>query len=536
MLFRQQIRSQMYYGVTILIFTVLALSVSGLQGVLMFRELTKSFRLRANEMPLTAELSRKVGDLRLAFSKVHPSRSYQSLGQLAIHDSVFTLPDFYSRLDDVEIALNRYSRQLADSAANDLLITDKSQELQTVEHLRTVLDSIREKIRNDEWSRDQWVCSDMGDRLIEFQDEVGLLPEFLKKRTDAFAEKARTQYHTWLTLSAVMTVLAIVMVFFLVRRFRMRIFQPLATLVQGSRRVAAGDFEHRIRINSDDEMSELAEALNAMTSNFQSISSDLNHQVKDRSREVVRSEQMASVGFLAAGVAHEINNPLASIAWSAESLETRLYDILDPSAEMDKEQHTAEIADMKKYLQRIQEEAFRCKGITSSLLDFSRLGDCEKSRTDMAELVDGVADMLRPLSRYRDKTISVRCQRNVMAMVNDQEIKQVVLNLVTNALDSVERGGCVTIWLEPKGDIAELRVIDDGCGMTEEVLHHLFEPFFTQRRDGQGTGLGLSITYRIIQEHGGTIHPSSEGLGRGSQFIITLPLANHDEKELKAAA
>ena len=534
-LFRKQIRSQMYYGVTILIFTVLALSVSGLQGMLKFRELTKSIRQRANELPLTADLSRQVSDLRVSFSRIQAPESFAPFGHTVIHDSV-SLPEFYFRLDDVENALNRYSHQLENSAANNLLITDNSEELQTVAHLREALNTIREETRRNEWRQEHWVYSDLNDRLVQFHDKVRLLPDFLRKRTEAFAEKARTEYHAWLLLSAVMTILAIVFVVLLVRRFRQRIFQPLDILVQGSRQVASGDFEHRIRVNFDDEMSELAEALNAMTSNFQTISKDLNHQVQERSREVVRSEQMASVGFLAAGVAHEINNPLASIAWSAESLETRLYDILNPTEDISEEQRTEEIADMKKYLQRIQEEAFRCKGITSSLLDFSRLGDCQKSRTDMADLIDGVVDMLRPLSRYREKTISVNCQRNVFAVVNAQEIKQVVLNLVTNALDSVERGGQVTIELEPKEDAVELRVLDNGCGMNDEVLRHLFEPFFTQRRDGQGTGLGLSITYRIIQEHGGTIHPYSEGLGRGSQFTITLPLASHDEKELKTAA
>ena len=99
-------------------------------------------------------------------------------------------------------------------------------------------------------------------------------------------------------------------------------------MVEGSRQVAGGNYDYRIELNSEDEVAELADALNAMTANFQSIKSDLNRQVQQRTKEVVRSEKMASVGFLAAGVAHEINNPMATIAWSAESLESRIQDIL----------------------------------------------------------------------------------------------------------------------------------------------------------------------------------------------------------------
>ena len=115
-----------------------------------------------------------------------------------------------------------------------------------------------------------------------------------------------------------------------VQLFRKWIARPLATLVEGSREVAAGKFDHRIRLDSDDEMGELAEAMNAMTARFQEIRDDLDRQVRERTKQVVRSEQLASVGFLAAGVAHEINNPLASIAMCSESLESRLSRAAEP--------------------------------------------------------------------------------------------------------------------------------------------------------------------------------------------------------------
>jgi signal transduction histidine kinase len=139
--------------------------------------------------------------------------------------------------------------------------------------------------------------------------------------------------------------------------------------------------------------------------------------------------------------------------------------------------------------------------------------------------------MVKHLGKYRRKNIEFKCQQHIVVPVNSQEIKQVVLNLITNALDSLDEDGTVWVELRSKGGRAELVVRDDGCGMTQEVLKHLFEPFFTRRRGGQGTGLGLSITYRIVSDHGGEIEAFSDGPTKGSTFRVTLPLSRHEEKE-----
>jgi signal transduction histidine kinase len=133
--------------------------------------------------------------------------------------------------------------------------------------------------------------------------------------------------------------------------------------------------------------------------------------------------------------------------------------------------------------------------------------------------------LTRSCGKYHDKHLKLQDGQPVIAYVNPQEIKQIVLNLVTNALDSVERGGKVTLNVDRQRDQARIVVTDDGCGMTQEVIEHLFEPFFTRRVGGQGTGLGLAITYRIVEEHQGTIEATSEGPGRGSRFTVRLPLA-----------
>jgi signal transduction histidine kinase len=289
--------------------------------------------------------------------------------------------------------------------------------------------------------------------------------------------------------------------------------------------VAAGNFSHRIKLDSNDEMAELAASLNDMTSRFQAIRDDLDHQVQMRTKQVVRSEQLASVGFLAAGVSHEINNPLASIAMCAESLESRLAEIAPGDSEQ------SEL--VRRYLRMIQTEAFRCKEITAKLLDFSRLGDVQHQPTDLCELIQGVIDMVRHLGKYSQKQIRFSPGRPVVAQVNGQEIKQVVLNMITNGLDAVDPGGMLTIDLSAAGQFADLTFADNGCGMTQEVLDHLFEPFFTRKRGGQGTGLGLSIVYRIVTEHGGQIEATSAGPNQGSQLRITLPLAESNADSQK---
>ena len=177
------------------------------------------------------------------------------------------------------------------------------------------------------------------------------------------------------------------------------------------------------------------------------------------------------------------------------------------------------------YLRMIQGEAFRCKGITEKLLDFSRIGPGRRETTDLAGLVRGVVEMLGHLGKYHRKRIEFAPCGPVLAEVNPQEIKQVVLNLLTNALDSIDDGGLVQVRLETRGSDAVLSVADNGCGMEPDVLEHVFEPFFTRRRGGQGIGLGLSITYRIIADHGGDIEAQSGGAGRGSTFRVRLPLA-----------
>ena len=312
------------------------------------------------------------------------------------------------------------------------------------------------------------------------------------------------------------TILAVILILTLLYYFKVWVFSPIRQLQAGVQRVQAGDFNSPILLGSQDELEELASEFNTMTARLRDVYADLARQVNERSRQLVRSERMVSVGFLAAGVAHEINNPLASIAFCSEALERRVEDAAKRLAPGD-----AEV--LARYLRVIQTEAFRCKQITQKLLDFSRSGEGRRESTDIGRLVQDVIDVARPLPNCRDKAVEFT-PSYVAAEVNPPDLKSVVLNLVVNALDSMDAGGVLRIAAVRAGDFVELTFRDDGCGMSPEVLQNLFEPFFTRKRTGNGTGLGLSISHQIVDQHGGTIAATSDGPGTGSQFVLRLPV------------
>ncbi len=355
------------------------------------------------------------------------------------------------------------------------------------------------------------------------------LHEEIRENLNHRVAESRRPYRLsmWIVLST--SIVGTLFMVGLLRFFYGWIFYPVRDLQQGVSRVARGDFEHRIKLHSGDEMEDLAAAFNDMTNRLDEMYRDLAHQVNERSRQLVRSERLASVGFLAAGVAHEINNPLASIAFCSEALESRLADALASKAPKDTEV-------VNKYLRMIQEEAFRCKAITQRLLEFSRTGERRRESTDLAELIQAVLDMVQHLQNCKGKQVIFEPSGHLRAWVNAQEIKSVVLNLVVNALDSMDEGGTLTITLEQHDRMAEMVFTDTGCGMSQEILENIFEPFFTRSRTGKGTGLGLSISHRVITQHGGEIEAISPGPNRGSTFTVRLPLQPVEAAKEEAVA
>ncbi len=506
---RRAIREKLLLGALLVGVMVVVLSASSFLGIYSYRRLVRALSCRAAELPRASELGENVGLLRLTHARA-----------LAADETQVDV--FLEDLRATEAALEAYRQELAAFELDDIRLADRSREAVTSQRISDCLATIDSITRSAADTRDESPAARRGMLLAVGPHLEALaalsaeLPSFLQERLHDLSSEVRTRYRTLIVTTWTAAVAAAGLLTAIgVLTYRW-VFRPLRLLGHGSRRVAAGDFAYRIRLDTADEMAELAEALNDMTERFQEIRDDLDRQVQERTREVIRGEQLASVGFLAAGVAHEINNPLASIAMCAESLEGRI------------DTATADPADaevVRRYLALIQSEAFRCKGITEKLLDFSRLGEVRRQATAIGGLVADVADMLRHVGRFSGKSIEIAEGPDVLVMVNPQEIKQVVLNLLVNALDCVEDGGQVQVAVKRSGAEALLTFTDNGCGMTTEVLEHLFEPFFTRRKTGQGTGLGLSIVHRIVADHGGRIEAHSDGPGMGATFRVTLPVA-----------
>lgn len=228
-----------------------------------------------------------------------------------------------------------------------------------------------------------------------------------------------------------------------------------------------------------------------------------------------RAEKLAAVGRLAAGVVHEINNPLATIAACAEALEQRVEE--GGFSEM------GAVTDLSEYLGLIKSEAFRCKSITTGLLDFSRIRTIDRRPLDIAETLDSSANLLSHQKRGVGINIRIEVKEPLQKVHADGgQIQQAVIALGTNAIDAMPGGGTLTLRAFNQANSVVIEIEDTGIGIASENLSKIFEPFFTTKEVGRGTGLGLAVCYGVVTEHGGRLSVRSNP-GNGTAFSILLP-------------
>ena len=230
---------------------------------------------------------------------------------------------------------------------------------------------------------------------------------------------------------------------------------------------------------------------------------------------VGRAEKLAAVGRLAAGVVHEINNPLATISACAESLESRVDEGAFGAS--------PDVEDLHEYLGLIRSEAFRCKSITNGLLDFSRMRAGNRFPIDIGLILKSSARLVAHQKRGGNINIKFEIDDNLPQVFADEgQMQQAIIALATNAIDAMPGGGTLTFRSFPQGNRVVVEVQDSGHGIAPDDLSKIFEPFFTTKEVGKGTGLGLAVCYGIVTEHGGRLSVRSN-VGAGTTFSIFLP-------------
>ncbi len=549
-----KIRTKMIAGLCMLAAVILMLVYSSYSQLARDRYVAAEVTLLGEEIQHAHELNEKAALLSRSYDR------YLGLRQQVLQPKMIDSQEFdrYSlvweedtiktSLDDLSVAFENYQKAIKlreGRPQKTKLLVDQNQQGQSLRQIGSLLKQARVNwsLRNELPSlfafqiavkRDQLAATDeMNGTLESLRDASHAHFEKIQHAMESFQESVVSEQRAKRNIFLFCTLASSFCIAFLAWEFYSLIVAPFQTLFRGSQLIAAGHHQHKILLGTDDEIGLMADTVNDITDRFNqamkrvtAAKQQAEQEVRDRTREVIQNEQLASVGFLAAGVAHEINNPLGAIAWGAEALEETLNELSDEQRQSFDQDFLAELT---TNLGLIQSEAFRCKGITKRLLNFSRLSDSTRDQENVGTLVERVVSMVAKVGEYRCKTISTDINEGVFAYCNSQEIQQVILNLVSNALESVDTDGHVGVSVSTEIDPltgdeeAVVTVEDDGCGMNGEVKAHLFEPFFTRRRDNTGTGLGLSISYRIVSLHHGSLTPYSDGEGRGSKLVLRLP-------------
>lgn len=303
------------------------------------------------------------------------------------------------------------------------------------------------------------------------------------------------------------TVMGLMVAFMISYLLAGSITKPVRGLVAAAQRLANGDLNQKVEIKPGDEIGKLGEAFNFMAEAVK----ERDEKLKEQTKEIVgRSERLAMIGQLAAGVAHEINNPLGSIIIFSHIL------LEEP-----------EIKDLaRKNLEKIVKESMRCKDIVKGLLDFARQTEPEVKLASINEVLRSTLSLVEKQTLFQNIQIITRINPDLPAVeIDTTQIQQVFMNIIINAAEALDGQGELIIATRVSEDnrFVEVEFTDSGCGISQENLKRLFEPFFTTKEVGHGTGLGLAISYGLIEKHKGRIDVQSV-LGKGTTFIIQLPI------------
>jgi signal transduction histidine kinase len=303
------------------------------------------------------------------------------------------------------------------------------------------------------------------------------------------------------------------------------IARPILQLATMTQAVAGGDLEQNIGLQRADEIGDLAEAFDVMTLRLRERTqeaarlyaeavqrnqelAEINEQLRTTQKQLVQSEKLAAIGQLTAGIVHDVKNPLTVIKGMAELM---LGDEDLPSGVHDE-------------ISLIRDSALKANLILSDLLTFARQSKPDLNERDMVETVEAALRLTAfPVRKAHIEVIKDLPDHPVMMAYDNQQIEQVLVNLITNAVQAMPNGGKIRLNLSQNDSVVAIAVQDTGVGIPPENLHRIFDPFFTTKPEDQGTGLGLSVGYGIISNHDGRIEVESV-VGEGTTFTVLLPV------------
>jgi two-component system NtrC family sensor kinase len=320
--------------------------------------------------------------------------------------------------------------------------------------------------------------------------------------------------------------LGIILIIFIAIYQAKKISKPLKQLEEIAEKIADGDYKHELVLTAPREIEHLAGSLNQMAKELdkeknelvlwektpQKKQHDRTEEIKKIHSQLFRSEKLASIGKLAAGVAHEINNPLTGILTNASLL-------LEDLGKDDPRREDTEV---------IVRETIRCREIVKRLLDFARQTKPLKQSSNVNTIIENIIFLVRNQASFRNIAIIKNLSDYLPDIMADaDQIQQVFINIILNAAEAMNKGGTLTIQSKLLDSQIQVQFTDTGMGISEDVKEKIFDPFFTTKE--QGTGLGLSISYGIIEQHGGTINVESKK-SVGSTFTILLPINSLDNE------
>ena len=343
------------------------------------------------------------------------------------------------------------------------------------------------------------------------------------------------------TAAILITILVVILTIVVLFLFVRMITKPILMLVAVTDQVSHGDLSQQVHVNRSDEIGDLAMTFNRMIQSLKESREEIENynrtlegKIVERTNELeqtqaqlVQSEKMSAIGQLAAGVAHELNNPLGGILGYAQfSLEKMKKTPAEKTGEK-------ELCTYIRYLTDIEAQARRCKNIVQNLLRFSRSSHTtDFAEVDIVSVVEDTMTFVEHQLHMNQVEVGVEAADNIPIIeANGGQLQQVFTNLIINAMHASppETKILITIEHKPKAGKIEnavvLKITDQGTGISEENMNKIFEPFFTTKEVGKGTGLGLSVSYGIIKDHGGEISVESV-IDQGTTFTIILPVQN----------